>query len=102
MSAPAKAFRSSNRSSMGSNVYTTQAQGGGAKKAGFAHQIGREHWTSTFIQACNPSKQSDGKPFCANLKCLQYTVNPNVCQSRPISSLMGNSPNTYFHCRGTR
>jgi len=101
MPAPAKAFRSSNRSSMGSNVYTTQAQGGGAKKAGFAHQIGRDHWVSSYINACNPSGFTETRT-CASLKCLQYTVNPNVCQSRPIGSVMGNSPNTYFHCPGTR
>lgn len=90
------AFRSSNRSSMGSNVFTTQSQGGGNKKAGFAHQVGRDSWSSIFISGGNPIYNSN----CASLKCLQFTANPKVSQSRPIGSTY--SPNTYFHISGTR
>lgn len=90
------AFRSSNRSSMGSNVFTTQSQGGGNKKAGFAYQVGRDSWSSIFISGGNPVYMSK----CASLKCLQFTSNPHVSQSRPIGSTY--SPNTYFHIPGTR
>jgi hypothetical protein len=92
----ARAFRSSNRSSMGSNTYTTQNQGGGDKKAGFAYQVGRESWSSIFISGGNPVNMSK----CASLKCLQFTANPKVSISRPIGSTY--HPNTYFHVAGTR
>lgn len=96
MSIPARAFNGSNRSQMGSNVFTTQQQGGGNKKAGFAYQVGRESWASIFISGGNPVYMSK----CASLKCLQYTANPHVSQSRPIGSTY--RPNTYFHIPGTR
>ena len=97
MSTPSSAFRSSNRSSMGSNVNTTQAQGGGNKKAGFPYQVGRDSWASIALDSCDAYKKKLG---CASLKCMQFTVNPNVNQSRPIGSTY--SPNTYFHVAGTR
>jgi len=95
-SIPARAFSGSNRSQMGSNVFTTQAQGGGNKKAGFAHQVGRDSWSSIFISGGNPVYMSK----CASLTCLQFTSNPNVSASRPIGSTY--YPNTYFRVPGTR
>jgi hypothetical protein len=96
MSIPARAFSGSNRAQMGSNVFTTQSQGGGSKKAGFPYQVGRDSWSSIFINGGNPVTKSG----CASLKCLQFTSNPNVSQSRPIGSTY--YPNTYFHVTGTR
>jgi hypothetical protein len=91
------AFRSSNRSSMGSNVYTTQSQGGGNKKAGFPYQVGRDSWASIALNSCDTQRE---KMTCASLKCMQFTVNPKVSQSRGVGSTY--SPNTYFHITGTR
>ena len=90
------AFRSSNRSSMGSNVYTTQSQGGGSKKAGFPYQVGRESWASIHINGSAPVLNN----ACCSLKKMQFTVNPKVSQSRGIGSTY--SPNTYYHIPGTR
>jgi hypothetical protein len=96
MTIPGRAFNGSNRSQMGSNVFTTQAQGGGNKKAGFAYQVGRDSWSSIYINGGNPVFQTG----CASLKCLQFTVNPHVSQSRSIGSTATN--NRYFHIPGTR
>lgn len=93
---PSRAFNGSNRSQMGSNVFTVANQGGGSKKAGFAYQVGRDSWSSIFISGGNPVHMSK----CASLKCLQFTVNPKVSISRPIGSTY--HPNTYFHVAGTR
>ena len=90
------AFRSSNRSSMGSNVYTTQSQGGGNKKAGFPYQVGRDSWASIHINGSAPVLNK----ACCSLKKMQFTVNPKVSQSRGIGSTY--SPNTYYHIPGTR
>ncbi len=46
-------FNASNRSRHIGSVIV-QNQGGGDKKAGFAYQVGREHWTSMFIRATAP------------------------------------------------
>ena len=48
------AWSNSNKARMMSNVYTDQNQGGGEKKAGFPHQIGRDHWVSIFLHAVDP------------------------------------------------
>jgi hypothetical protein len=96
---PAKAFNGGNRHQMGSNIYTTIAQGGGAKKAGFPYQIGRSSWSSIAFLTCNPDKEYNSRP-CASLKCMQFTTHPNVHQSRPIGS--NYYPNTYYHIPGTR
>lgn len=79
-------FRRSNRNAMGSNAITDQEQGGGSKKAGTPHMVGRDSWTSINIK---------NQP----LSVLQFTVNPNVSLSRPIGS--NYRPNTYFHIPGT-
>jgi hypothetical protein len=88
-------FRSSSRAQMGSNVFTTQKQGGGSKKAGFPYQIGRDHWVSIFLHSTDPVS---GR--CCSLSKMQFTVNPNTNPSRNIGSTY--VPNTYFHIPGTR
>jgi hypothetical protein len=93
----ASAFRSSNRSSMGSNVYTVQQQGGGNKKAGFPYQVGRDSWASIALGSCDPTQKT---MKCASLKCMQFTINPKVSQSRSIGSTT--NTNRYFHIPGTR
>jgi len=55
-------------------------QGGGNKKAGFPYQIGRTSWTPIFLQCNNYGVR------CCKLSTLQFTVNPNVRQSRPTGS----------------
>jgi hypothetical protein len=97
MSTPSSAFRSSNRSSMGSNVYTSQQQGGGNKKAGFAYQVGRDSWSNIYINGSAPVLSKGG---CCSLKSLQFTSNPKVSQSRSIGSTT--NTNRYFHIPGTR
>lgn len=42
-------FSSSSRARMHSNALTDQNQGGGNKKAGFPHQIGRDSWVSIYF-----------------------------------------------------
>jgi len=95
MPVPNSAFSSSNRSSMGSNVYTSQQQGGGNKKAGFPYQVGRDSWSSIYINGFAPVLSKSG---CMSLKCMQYTVNPKVSQSRGIGSSVAS--NRYFHIPG--
>ena len=60
---------------------TNQNQGGGMKKAGFPYMVGRTAWTSIFISGGNETSSK-----CMSLKCMQFTVNPNVKQSRPAGS----------------
>ena len=97
MPVPTSAFRSSNRSSMGSNVYTNQNQGGGDSKAGFPYQVGRDSWASIAFGTCNPTAASG----CATLKCLQFTSNARrASDSRPIGST--SATNRYFHIPGAR
>jgi len=98
MPAPASAFRSSNRSSMGSNTYTTQAQGGGSAKAGFPYQIGRPYRTSIALNTCNPDLTKTIK-CCASLNFLQFTKTPLASVSRPIGATQ--TSNRYFHIPGT-
>ena len=62
-------FGSTNRARMMSNVYTTMNQGGGEKKAGFPHQIGRESWTSLFIRGTAPVSGN-----CCNLTGINTTL----------------------------
>jgi hypothetical protein len=70
-----------------------QNQGGGNKKAGFPHTIGRDSWTSIYMG-------TDGPPGvrCCSLRNLQYTFNPNVKQSRP----QGGSVTTAYWLRSFR
>jgi hypothetical protein len=79
----------SNRSSMGSNVTTVGAQGGGNKKAGFPFQVGRDSWTSI---AFNMTDVAGGK--CAKLSCLMTTKFPLARVSRPIG---GDVRTLYFN-----
>lgn len=87
-------MNASNRSRYVSSE-TAINQGGGSKKAGFPHTIGRDHWVSIYMGADNNSVKTGN---CCNLKNLQLTANPNVCQSRPIGSTV--VFNTYWHCPG--
>jgi hypothetical protein len=92
----ARAFNGSNRSQMGSNVFTVQNQGGGSKKAGFPYQVGRESWSSIAIGSVDPTKPSG----CCSLRSMNFTTKPAANPSRPIGSTY--VPNTYFHIPGTR
>lgn len=83
------------KSRMGSNLFTTQNQGGGDKKAGFPYQIGRDHWVSIFLHSTDPIRGN-----CCKLSKLQFTALPNTNPSRNIGSTY--VPNTYFHIPGTR
>lgn len=65
---------------------TNQPNGGGSKKAGFPNMIGRTAWTSIYLGQTKP-----GNGNCCQLKSLQFTKFPNVKQSRPIDSRVGNS-----------
>lgn len=82
-------FKNSNRAQSGSvtTAVMSQNQGGGDKKAGFPHLIARDHWTSIYLHGTSQ-----------NLKVLQFTLNPNVRQSRPIGST--SIYNTYWHVPG--
>lgn len=91
MSLPSSAMRSSNRASMGSNALTDFNQGGGSKKAGLYPSVGTDSWTSIFYGVNNLGTSSAA---CRSLKCMQFTVNKNVRQSRPISSW--SAPNSYW------
>ena len=48
------AWSNSNKSQMLSSFRTDINQGGGEKKAGFPYQVGRESWTSIFLNAVDP------------------------------------------------
>jgi len=94
MPLPARAFNGSNRSQMGSNVFTTQSQGGGDKKAGFPYQVGRSSWTSIAFGAVDPVTG-----HCCKLSKMQLALT-KASISRPIGSTY--VPNTYFTVPGTR
>ena len=51
----------------------TQKQGGGDKKAGLPYQVGRNSWTSIFIDN-------------TSIVNISMTKNPNVRVSRPMGS----------------
>jgi hypothetical protein len=87
---PGRAWNGSNRAQMNSNVNTTQSQGGGNKKAGFAYQVGR---TSAVSIAFESSDLINGR--CATLKCMQFTTKPPASISRPIGS--NRASNVYFN-----
>jgi hypothetical protein len=57
---------------------TNQPQGGGSKKAGFAHTVGRDSWTSIYM-----------KGTAQNLKTLTMPLTTTVSQSRPIGTRPG-------------
>ncbi len=70
-----------NASSRARNVGQTinQNQGGGNKKAGFPHQIGRESWTSMFLHGTAPAS---GR--CCTLTKINTTLRFTRNISRPI------------------
>ena len=78
------AWSNSNKSRMLSNVRTDQNQGGGDKKAGFPYQIGREHWTSIFINTCDATNGENMR--CCNLSQIGTTMVFTKNTVRPISS----------------
>jgi len=71
-------FNASKRSRYVGTIIT-QNQGGGNKKAGFPYQVGRESWTSMFLNSVDPV---DGR--CCNLTKMNTTVNFTFYQSRPL------------------
>jgi hypothetical protein len=68
---------------------TNQDQGGGSKKAGFPYLVGRDSWTSIALHGTKQylSKENKG---------LQFTLNPNVRQSRPVGMTPG-AGRSYFN-----
>lgn len=91
MSLSSRAFRGSNHHQMGSNYLTDINQGGGSKKAGLLPSIGNDSWTSIYYGNNGLGSSANA---CRSLSCMQFTVNPGVKQSRPVSSVY--VPNTYF------
>jgi hypothetical protein len=69
---------------------TNQNQGGGSKKAGFPYLVGRDSWTSIAI------RQQGGQFLDEATKGLQFTLNPNVRQSRPVGMTPG-AGRSYFN-----
>lgn len=57
---------------------TNSAQGGGNKKAGFPHTVGRDSWTSIHM-----------KGTAQNLYMLKMPMTTTVSQSRPIGTRPG-------------
>uniref|UniRef100_A0A6C0D3J3 Uncharacterized protein n=1 Tax=viral metagenome TaxID=1070528 RepID=A0A6C0D3J3_9ZZZZ len=74
-----------------------QNQGGGSKKAGLWPQVGRESYTNV-VMGIQTGVQN--KHCVCSLKCLQYTANPKVRQSRNIGSSY-NSNYGYWSIPGT-
>ena len=94
MSLSSRAFRGSNNYRMGSNYLTDTNQGGGSKKAGLIPSVANDSWTSIYYGTHGLGTSSAG---CCSLKSMQFTVNPGVKQSRPISSW--SAPNSYWAAR---
>ena len=68
-----------------------QPQGGGPNKAGFPHMIQRDNWFRSALK----QHQTRNTLFTLNgVPGLTDTLNPNVCQSRPVSSWTNS--NSYF------
>ena len=67
-----------------------QNQGGGNKKAGLKPTVGTGYMRTTYY------KQNYKIGKCCSLTQLQFTANPNVCVSRPISSNV--QFNDYWRC----
>jgi len=64
---------------------TNANQGGGSKKAGFPHMIGRDSWTSVYLQSVDPMSG-----MCCNLKktnTLRFTNKVN--QNLPVNMSHG-------------
>ena len=94
MSLPSRAFSASNHHQMGSNYLTDINQGGGSKKAGLFPSIGNDSWTSIYYGNNGLGTSTNA---CRSLTCMQFTVNPGVKQSRPVSSW--SAPNSYWVVR---
>lgn len=69
-----------------------RTQGGGDKKAGFPHTVGRDHWVSIYMGNDNAAIINR---HCCNLRTLQLPLVSTVCQSRPTGSIV--QFNTYWH-----
>lgn len=68
---------------------TNQNQGGGSKKAGFPYLVGRDSWTSIALRGT--------KQYLDEAKGgLQFTLNPNVRQSRPVG-MTPSAGRSYFN-----
>ena len=75
------AWSNSNKTRMLSNVSTVQKQGGGEKKAGLPYQVGRESWTSIFLNSTDPIT---GR--CCNLGKIGTTMVFTRNTIRPIGN----------------
>jgi len=75
------AWSNSNKTRMLSNVFTSQNQGGGSKKAGFPYQVGRDQWASIFINSVDPI---NGR--CCNRGKIGRTMVFTRNTVRPISN----------------
>ena len=62
------------------SVIVNANQGGGNKKAGLPHQIGREWWTSIFLGATDPVH---GK-CCSQNQQMTMRFTPSNYQARPV------------------
>lgn len=60
---------------------TNANQGGGSKKAGLRPSVGETAWNVVFYRNVDPI---NGK--CCGAAKMAITMNPNVRQSRPIST----------------
>jgi len=74
-------WSNSNKTRMLSNVSTVQKQGGGEKKAGLPYQVGRESWTSIFLNSTDPVT---GR--CCNLGKIGTTMIFTKNTIRPIGN----------------
>jgi len=59
-----------------------QDSGGGSKKSGFPYQIGRNSWSSIYIDTCDPSHKRELK--CCTLDMMKTNIFNGVSQSRQI------------------
>jgi len=62
------------------SVIVNANQGGGNKKAGLPHQIGRESWSSIFLNATDPVH---GK-CCTQKQQMTMKFTPSNYQARPV------------------
>jgi len=91
MSLPSRAFSTTaSRSSFNSIPSVYANQGGGDKKAGLKPTMDMTQWRNIYYNS-----QEAG---ANNLFILKVTVNPNVCQSRPVGSYT--QGNVYWKCPG--
>ena len=60
-----------------------QPSGGGSKKAGFPYQIGRNSWSSIYINTCHPENRRELN-CCTLNQMMTNRFKMPVGQSRPI------------------